>query len=168
MKWIKHISAFFLMLILFGCGKYSFTTTDIGNAKTFQVTLFENNARLVEPGIDTDFTESLRNLLVNQTQLNLVNTAGDLTYEGEIIEYQISPTSANSNNRATQNRLSMTVNVRFFNTLDEQKNFEKSFSFFFDYDGSSLLQGSLKNTAHEEIFERLTQDIFNESLASSF
>ena len=36
---------------------------------------------------------------------------------------------------------------------------------YYDYGGSEQLVGSIKTTAFEEIFERLTQDIFNASLA---
>ena len=48
---------------------------------------------------------------------------------------------------------------------DEEDDIEKSFSFFYDYPGSSQLIGGQKETAHEEIFERLTQDIINATLA---
>ena len=168
MKSARYFTIICLTFVFLSCGKYSFTNIDIGDAKTFQVNFFDNNAKLIEPGIDNDFTNALQELITNQTQLNLVNKKGDLAYEGEITEYRISPTSANANNRASQNRLKMTVNVRFFNTLDESKSFEKPFSFFFDYDGSNQLIGSQKKAALETIFDRITQDIFNESLASNF
>ena len=45
-----------------------------------------------------------------------------------------------------------------------QNNFEKRFSHFYDYADTAQLQ-SVKSNAHEEIFERITQDIFNQSLA---
>ena len=48
---------------------------------------------------------------------------------------------------------------------DEESDLEKRFSFFYDYDGSAQLVGSQKDTAIEEIFERITQDIFNATLA---
>ncbi|WP_299275637.1 LptE family protein [uncultured Psychroserpens sp.] len=168
MKTVKYFTIFCFTFVVLSCGKYSFTNIDIGDAKTVQINFFDNYAKLIEPGIDNDFTNALQELITNQTQLNLVSKKGDLTYEGEITEYRIFPTSANAKSRASQNRLKMTVNVRFFNNLDESKNFEKSFSFFFDYDGSIQLIGSQKEAALETIFDRITQDIFNESLASNF
>ena len=101
----------------------------------------------------------------NQTNLQMVQSNGDLLYEGEIVEYRISPTTATANNTADQNRLTISVNVRFFNKNDEESDFEKRFSFYYDYPGSSQLIGSQKDTAIDEIFERITQDIFNASLA---
>ncbi|MEM9679612.1 MAG: LptE family protein [Bacteroidota bacterium] len=166
MKFIKPISVLFLALLLTGCGIYSFTGADIGNAKTFQVNFFQNNAPLIEPGLDIDFTNALQDLIQNQTNLSLVNSGGDLVYEGEITEYRISPMTATANNTAAQNRLTMSVNVRYYNTLEEEKDFERRFTFFFDYEGSAQLVGTQKDAALADIFERLTQDIFNASLAN--
>ena len=78
-------------LLLNGCGAYNFTGTGKIDAKTFQVNNFQNNAALVEPGIDRLFTLALQDLIMNQTSLNLTNTGGDLLYEGEITEYQKPP-----------------------------------------------------------------------------
>src|SRR5690606_40645205 len=107
-------------VILLGCGAYSFTGADINysTTRTVQVNYFQNNAPIVEPGIARDFTQKLQDLLMNQTSLDLVNRNGDLVYEGEITQYYISPITATSDNRAAQNRLTITVNVRFFNTKD--------------------------------------------------
>ena len=97
--------------------------------------------------------------------MELVKSNGDLVYEGEIVEYRISPTTATSDNRAAQNRLTVGVNVRFYDLKDPDADFEKRFSFYYDYPASAQLIGSQKDTAMEEIFERITQDVFNASLA---
>lgn len=165
MKYLKHIVILAITTTLLACGAYSFTGGDVGEAKTFQVNYFQNNAQLIEPGLERDFTIALQDLIQDQTNLELVNSNGDLVYEGEITEYRISPTTATANNTAAQNRLTISVNVRFFNKTKEDADFEKRFSFFYDYAGSSLPSASIKATAFEEIFERLTQDIFNASLA---
>ena len=158
-----------LILILFttSCSvKYSLTGASISpETKTFQVNYFQNNAPLIEPGIERDFTNKLIDLLINQTSLELVKSNGDLTYEGEIVEYRISPTTATANNTAAQNRLTVGVNIRFYDKNDSEADFEKRFSFYYDYPGNSQLIGSQKETAVDEIFERITQDIFNEALA---
>jgi hypothetical protein len=131
----------------------------------FQANFFQNNADLVEPGIDRTFTLQLQDLIQNQTNLNLVKNGGDLTYEGEITDYRISPMTATADQQASQNRLKVRVNVRFTNKKKEADNFEKSFEFFYDYPATTQLSGASLNTALKEIFDRITQDIFNESLA---
>ena len=165
MKKLFFITCFILLLSLQSCGIYKFNQGNTGNAETFQVNFFQNNADLVEPGIDRAFTISLQDLIQNQTSLSLVNNNGDLIFEGEIIEYYISPMSATAQNTAAQNRLTITVNVRYYNTLEPEKDFENRFSFFFDYPAQTQLVGAALETALDEIYTRLTQDIFNAALA---
>ena len=109
-----------ISLLVNSCGVYNFTGAKPVDAKTFQVNFFQNNADLIEPGIDRDFTLALQDLIMNQTNLNLVSNGGDLVYEGEIIDYRTTPmtaTAVGSNGEvgAAQNRLTVRVNVRFIN-----------------------------------------------------
>ena len=159
--------SFITLLNLSGCGvSYSFTGANVNpNVKTFQVNYFQNNADVVEPGIERDFTQKLQNLIQNQTNLSLTNTGGDLVYEGEITQFRISPMTASADQRASQNRLNITINVRFTNNKKEEDDFEKPFSFYYDFPATDAPTGSVLRTALDEIFERITQDIFNESLA---
>ena len=158
------------LISLQSCGNYSFTGASIPlGTETFQVNFFENDAgndlgSIFEPGLDRDFTSSLQNILQNQTNLQLVSQDGDLVYEGEIIEYRVSPMTATSELTAAQNRLTISVNVRFFNIKNEEDDFENRFSFYYDYPAETQLI-NIKSEAHDIIFERLTQDIFNASLA---
>jgi len=166
-KIVLNLSKIFsvcLIAFCLGCGAYSFTGADTGNAETFQVNFFQNNAPIVEPGIDRQFTLTLQDLIQNQTNLGLTNSNGDLIYEGEITQYYVAPMTATSNERAAQQRLTIAVNVRFYNTLNPEKDFEKKFSFYFDFDANDQLVGSVRDEAINEIFLRITQDIFNESL----
>jgi len=166
MKVFKLICASLFSLIILGCGAYSFSGISIpADTKTFQVNYFQNNAPLIEPGLERTFTIALQDLIQNQTNLSLVTSGADLTYEGEITEYRISPTTAQSNSTAAQNRLTISVQVRFYDKHTPDEDFEQRFTFYYDYPGSAQLVGSQKDTAIDEIFERLTQDIFNATLA---
>jgi hypothetical protein len=147
------------------CSVYNFTGTGKIDADTFQVNYFQNNAELIEPGIERTFTLRLQDLIQNQTNLNLVSTGGDLVYEGEIVDFRISPMTATADQRAAQNRLTISVLVRFTNKNKEEDDFEKRFSFFYDYPAETQLVGSTLNSALDLIFERITQDVFNDSLA---
>jgi hypothetical protein len=165
---MKHLHLIFAIVVLFtlnSCSVYNFTGTGKIDAKTFQVNFFQNNSELIEPGIDRTFTLSLQDLIQNQTNLNLVKSDGDLIYEGEIIDYRISPMTATADQQASQNRLNIRVSVQFTNKNKEIDNFEKTFDFFYDYPAQQQLAGSTLNNAIKVIFERITQDIFNESLA---
>ena len=165
MKYLNYLFLCFIALSFNSCSVYNFTGTGKIDAKTFQVNYFLNNAPLIEPGIERTFTQKLQNLIQNQTSLNLVSSGGDITYEGEIVDYRISPTTATADQRAAESKLTITVNVRFSNKNKESEAFEKKFSFFYNYPGTEQLVGSKLSAGLEEIFERITQDIFNESLA---
>ena len=169
MNWRNSI---FLLSILFivGCKFYSFTGASIpAGTKTFQVNFFENLAgnrpgSIVEPGLDQEFTIALQDLLLNQTNLSIVNKEGDLVYEGEIVEFSVTPMSATSEIKAAQNRLTMAINLRYYNIKNEEDDFEKRFSHFYDF-AADLQVYDIRDNALDEIFERITQNIFNETLA---
>ena len=156
--------------MIISCGIYSFTGSSIPvGVETFQVDYFENTAggkpgSTIEPGLDRDFTIALQDLIVNQTSLNLVNEGGDIIYSGEIVEYSVTPMAATAEIKAAQNRLTMAVMVKYENVNNEDDNLEKRFSFYYDFPGN-LQVYDIKDSALEEIFERITQDILNETLA---
>lgn len=165
MKNIHYLYFVLITLTFTSCSVYNFTGTGKIDAKTFQVNFFQNNAELIEPGIDRTFTLTLQDLIQNQTNLNLVKNGADLTYEGEIVDYRISPMTATADQQASQNRLKIRVNVRFTNKRTEKDDFERTFDFYYDYPATTQLNGSTLNKAITEIFERITQDVFNASLA---
>ena len=166
----KFIYLLLFVFIIKSCGNYSFTGASIPEGtESFQVNFFENEAgnsmgSIFEPGLDRDFTIALQDILQNQTNLQLVSSDGDLVYEGEITEYRVSPMTATSNLQASQNRLTVGINVRFTNLKKEDDNFERRFTFYYDYPAEVQLL-NVKSEAHDIIFERITQDIFNETLA---
>ncbi len=170
LKKLAHIFfVLFLLVTLGNCGVYNFTGGNVGTAKSFQVNYFQNYATqspgsTFEPGMDRDLTLALQDRILNQSSLDLVNSGGDLLYEGEIVEYRISPMTATAQQTAAQNRLTIAVKVRFFNKTKEDADFDQRFSFFYDYPANQQLS-AVKSEAHEVIFERITQDIFNASLA---
>ena len=154
-----------LLALPISCGVYSFTGGSTGDAKTIQIDFFNNTANLVEPSLSQRFTVALQDLFLRQTNLKLTDSGGDLHFEGEITQYRIIPIAATAEQTAAQNRLTIAVRVRFYNRLVEEDNFEQTFSFYSDYDGSLQLTGGVLDQAYEEIFERLTLDIFNAALA---
>ncbi|QFZ54952.1 hypothetical protein FEZ18_09145 [Oceanihabitans sp. IOP_32] len=165
MTYLKYLFLFLVSASLTGCKFYGFTQPSSIKAETFQVNRIENNAPLVEPGLEVEFQNALQDLILDQTNYKLTNANADLVYDGEISTYRISPTTATASNTAAQNKLTIGVKIRFYNKNNEDDNLEQSFSFFYDYPGSAQLVGSQKATAHEEIIERLTQDIVNATLA---
>jgi len=166
MKKISCAIIFLLLITTQSCGIYSFTGTNLHpDVKTVQIDYFPNNAILVEPSLSQKFTQDFQDLFTTQTNLTLVKAGGDLQFEGEITGYKINPMTATAQQTAAQNRLTITVNVRFYNNKLEDDNFERTFSHYYDYDANAQLTGGILEDAFIEILERITQDIFNASVA---
>lgn len=164
----KSIVIICSIVLLSACGVYSFTGGNTGDAKTIQIDFFPNQAPLVEPTLSQRFTQELQDLFTRQTNLTLVRSGGDLHFEGEIVDYRITPMSATASQgtqSAAQNRLTVSVNVRFINKLNEKDDFEKQFSFYSDFAAAQQLSGNVLETALDEILTRIHQDIFNASVA---
>jgi hypothetical protein len=160
---IYRIAAVFVMLAVAAVanGCYSFTGASIPvTAKTFSVAYFPNNAAMVAPSLSNVLTEALKDRFTRQTRLTQVTEEGDFAIEGEIIRYETAPASVSADEYAIQNRLTITVQVRFNNAVEPQWNFNKSFSAFADYDANQLLQ-EVEETLIEQIVEILVDNIFN-------
>ena len=151
-------------LFLFSCKtRVSLSGASIpAEAKTISVAYFTNNASLAPPTISQVFTEKMRDVVSQQTSLALVKQNGDLQFEGFISDYNVAPVAIQSNDKAGSNRLTISVNVKYFNKFDETKNFEQSFSRFADY-GSTESLSAKESDLIKEINRQLTEDIFNKA-----
>lgn len=155
-----------LALICQGCGIYSFTGASIpAEAKTVSVAYFPNHAQLVNPLLSNDFTSALRDAMMNQTPLDMVESGGDLAFEGEITDYRTTPVAITAAQTAAMNRLTITVKVRFSNRFDETKDFEQTFSHYEDYPSEQELN-SVQDGLTAVIVEALVEDIFNKALVN--
>lgn len=165
---LKRINTLLILMAVFvmtSCGIYSFTGASIPpEAKTVSIQHFQNNANLVNPMLSEIITNNLRDFFMNQTSLDEVVVNGDLALEGEIVDYRTAPTAI-TGDQAALNRLTITVNVRFYNIYDESKNFEQKFSQYEDYPSNqdlNVIQDELMNT----IAQKLCEDIFNKAVVN--
>lgn len=166
---MNKIHTLLILIIAFaltGCGVYSFTGASVPpEAKTVSVQYFPNNANLVYPMLSSMLTNTLRDYFMNQTTLSEIDNNGDLAIEGEIVSYETAPTAITGDQTAALNRLTITVNVRFFNRFDETKNFEQKFTQYEDYPSSQDLN-SVQETLSNTIVEKLCEDIFNKAVVN--
>ncbi len=150
-----------------GCNmSYSFTGADIpAAAKTFSIKTFQSNTPLASPNYYLTITESLKDLLLAQTRLDLIEKKGDLQFEGAVIDYVTGNAAVTSEEYTSLNRLTITLKVKYVNTFEREKNFERTFSRFADYPADrnfTDVEGSLI----DEINAQLIQDIFDASLGA--
>lgn len=157
-------------LSLAGCKvRYSFTGASLSSGeKTISVAYFPNRAPIVNPLLSQELTEKLKDKFISQTSLNMVSDDGDLTFEGEIKGYETKPIAITGNNqtdRASLNRLTVTVRVKFINQKEPKNNFDSDFTAYEDYSsdqGLDAVEGDLVPL----ILEKLIEDIFNRSVVN--
>ena len=163
---MKLILIIILSISLTSCGIYSFTGASIPTeAKTISVGYFSNKAATVQPSLSQVFTERLKDMLLEQTNLSLSENESDLSFSGYISKYQIQPMAIKANETAGQNRLTIAVKVTYNNSLDSENNFEHTFSRYRDYDSSQNIS-DIENTLIEEITNELAEDVFNKAFVN--
>ena len=167
MKRILFSLVIALTAILVSCTvKYSLSGASIPpDAKTFSVAYFPNNAPMVAPVLSATLTDELTQRFASRTSLVQVEEGGDFAFEGEITNYTSVTSSVSSDDYALLNRLTITVNVRFTNAIDETMSFKKSFSAYEDYDSTQLLT-EVEGTLIPEIVDKIVTDIFMASASN--
>ena len=73
--------------------------------------------------------------------------------------YELTSLAVTANETASQNRLTITVKLKFTNNKYPKENFEKSFAAFKDYPSTSSFD-SVEQELVEAIIKQLTDDIF--------
>lgn len=155
-----------MVLSLSACKIYSLSGASISpDTKTVSVAYIENNAALVNPTLSQTLTESLKDRIVSQTGLQLIRTTADLDFEGTIVDYSIKPLAIQGNEFAAQNRLTISVKIRFSNNKDESKNFEQVFTRYADYPGTQTLS-TVESDLIKTINTQLIDDIFNKAFVN--
>lgn len=170
MKRITVVLFSMLLLVLVNSScKISLTGSSIPlGMKTINIEYFENNAPLVVNYLSQQFTESLKDRVRSTTSLSIVQGEANGRMSGTITGYSIEPVSIQATNNnvapiAGAERLTITVNVTYTNTIDKKQNFTQSFSEHQDFTGDIANQEQKLITA---INKQLTDDIFNRAFAN--
>ncbi len=159
--------ALLAVAVLGGCSivNYSFSGTSIqADVKTVTINYFEYKALKVNPNLSNDLTEAMRDKFRKLTKLEQVEMDGDLELQGEVTGYEVRAAAVTANEVAAQNRLTVTVKLKFTNRKYPEDDFEKSFSAYSDYDSNNSLD-AVESTLCQEIIDKLVEDMFNASVA---
>ncbi len=146
--------------------KYSFTGASISpETKTVSVQYFNNIAPIVYPTLSQTLTETLKDKFVSQTSLVVMQRDADMNFEGQITGYTVTPTAIQGDQYASQNRLTITVSVKFTNKNNPELNYNKSFSAYEDFAATEQLV-QVESEKTKLIVEKLVDDIFNAAVAN--
>ena len=119
----------------------------------------------MQPALSQVFTEKLKDMFLEQTNLSISENEGDLIFSGFISKYQIKPMAIKANETADKNRLIIAVRVTYNNSLDSENNFEHTFSRYRDYVSTQNIS-DIENTLIEEITNEIAEDVFNKAFVN--
>ncbi len=165
-KTTLKIIALLSLTLLGGCKvTYSFSGTSIqSDVRSVTVNFVEYKALKVNPNLSNDLTEALKDKFKKLTKLEQVDMDGDLELSATVTGYEVRAAAVTADEVAAQNRLTVTVSLKFTNRKYPEDDFEKNFSAYSDYDSSNSLD-AVEATLCEEIVEKLVEDMFNASVA---
>lgn len=159
-RYTLYVYIILLSLVAGGCSvSYSLNSTSIDytKVKTINITDFQNLASIVYPPLAQKLSEDLKDRFQKQTRLTQTNRIGDLNIEGEIVGYDLMAEAVQADAYAARTKLTMRVNVRYTNMVDEKESFEKEFSSFVSFDSSKMF-----TDVQDQLVEDLTKDIINQ------
>lgn len=168
-KMLRIVLPLALLFMAVGCGvkmNYSFTGASIPiEAKTISVATFQNRASLVQLGLTQSVTDALIDMCRAQTNLSIVSSGGDLSFEGDITDYKTQPLTVGGDEQAAMNRFSITVRVKYVNIFNEENSYDQSFTRYQDY-SSAFDLSDVEASLSEEIVKMLVEDIFNRAFVN--
>jgi len=158
-NWIKIFVFASLILGLSSC--YSFKGASLDpKLQTIQV----SNIRMETAGgpanLTLEINEKLKEYFQRNTSLKINNKNPDLTIEGSIVGYELTPQAPTGDDKAGLNRITLRIQFRLTNRLDEDKNFEQEFSFYQDFPQSQTLT-QVEKTLIPKLVDQIILDLFN-------
>jgi len=158
-------------VVLGGCIHYSLSGVST-TAKTISIEQFFNNTDLAPANIGAEFTNRVKDYFIQNSDLSVVAEEGELSLEGVITDYRITPiapTASGSSTRVDQaalTRLTIVVRVNYVDTTEPKNSFkDKTFSFYQDFDNALDLQ-SVQEDLQKKIFDQILIDLFNATIAN--
>ena len=167
MTWTKSCLVF--LLLLQGCGIYSFSGPPLPPAaKTFSLT-FQANVALGPPDLAGRFTERLGDEVTQHTALKQVETKGNLEFKGAITQFRyesIAPSKGREAEQPSTERLFIALEMDYHNPYEPAASWsKKTFSQYADMPAAGS-RDQEEPRLIEEIFTKLVKDIFNQTIAS--
>lgn len=168
-KQIFLILAFILPVCLWQGCRISWTLNgapiDYSIYHTIHVSNFPIRAALVYPPLQQTFENELLDYITRNTRLQTVDGASDLILEGEITGYSLSPQAVTEDAYASQTRLTISVRVKYTDTLNDKNNIDQTFSAYRDFDSSQMIT-DVQDELCQQISTELVDLIFNATLGN--
>lgn len=163
----RNILLIILSVVLTSClvqFKMNGASIDYTKTKSVAIADFPNQAALVNPSLSNDLSEGIRNIFERQTRLSVTRRGGDMEIEGEITNYTVTPMAISSDSYASENKLSITIHVRFVDNVNPENSFDKTYTAFQVFDANYML-ADVQDGLCETMIKELAENIFNDTVA---
>ena len=168
MNWIQYarggLGALLPILALVtvsGCAYYSFSGASIPeHVSSIAIPQVQDNSLSTLTSLDESLTQLLIERFVRQTRLSLEPRLdeADALLGVQITRYVNAPTSVSGDERATRNRITITVSVTYEDQVKDESFLTRTFSGFEDYDPFDT---SAEVEAAEASLVKIADDIFS-------
>ncbi len=141
--------------------KFNGAAIDYSVYKTLNIGSFPIRAAMVYAPLQPMFENKLNDTYTKQTRLRIVDSSNaDLSAEGEITGYTLTPQAVTEDAYASQTRLTITVRVKYTDHKNPNNSVDQTFSAYRDFSSSEMLT-SVQDELCEEITDELVTLIFN-------
>ncbi|MDR1746595.1 MAG: LPS assembly lipoprotein LptE [Tannerella sp.] len=168
-QYIYGITAFIaLSIAASSCSiSYSFSGSSIDYTKVHSIAIkdFPNMSPLVYAPLSQKFNETLKDKYTRRTKLQITRDNGDMSLEGEITGYNMTPQAVKEDAYASQTRLTITVRARFVNKANSDNDFEKTFSAYQEFSNERTID-EVQDELCQIIIDEIVDQIFNETVAN--
>lgn len=150
-----------ILLTLFLGSCYSFKGASLSpDLKTIQISNIKMEIAGGPTNLALETNEKIKEYFQRNTSLKLSTTNPDLLLEGTIVGYDLTPQAPTSDDKAGINRLTLRIQFRLSNRLDENKNFEQEFSFYQDFPQNQTLS-QVEKSLIPKLLDQIILDLFN-------
>jgi len=155
------------LLSLSNCGIfYDFKGISIDSSiKTYYVEDFVRGIADCPVDLDQRFAELLRQKVRDESRLINNETEPDIAFLGTVTSYRTVSVAPEEGSTTSLNRLEIGVRVEYINYLDEEKNWEKRYTAFEDYDSNTDF-GAIEESITTNIIDDIVERIFNEAFTN--
>jgi hypothetical protein len=132
---------------------------------TIHVSNFPIRAALMYPPLQQTFENELLDYITRNTRLTTTDGNADISLEGEITGYTLTPQAVTEDAYASQTRLTITVRVKYTDEKNDRNDLDQTFSAYRDFDSSQLLT-DVQDELCQQISKELVELIFNATLGN--
>jgi len=155
-----------LSLVFVSSCTIRFNDWDISQeVKTFSIQQFETTAGNAPPTLGQQFSEQIKERVMNDTRLLFAPNKGDIQFSGAVTNYDVSPIAPQPGATVSLQRLTIKLNIQFRDNTNKEKNWEQSFNRFSDFSAEVDIS-SVESQLVEEIYAQIIEDVFNKAFGN--